>query len=328
MTSALRVSIASAALISAACIMTTPAAIAGGLAERYTGGMKDFGYVAPPRAAAGPCYFRADVGYSAATDPEVTWPVNNERFNSDDSYDNATGAAGADGFADGDTNQNGVIDQDEIYFERAGTTVNNVEIDDNWFGEVGVGCGSGSRGFRAEVAFGFRGTQGIDGEPAIYEGSIVGDPTGTPTPTPIDDPLHTDLQTYTMMFNVYKDLGLYRGFVPYIGAGIGVAYHRVGEVSFTENPALTNTIEGNNDISFAWSLMAGAAYQVSDRAVLDVGYRYMDLGKAESGRADNAGFVNPAVKLDDITAHEIKIGLRYHFGSSASPAPVSYAPAK
>ena len=67
-----------------------------------------------------------------------------------------------------------------------------------------------------------------------------------------------------------------------------------------------------------WSLllMAGVAYQISPRAILDVGYRYIDLGTVSSERNDTAGNVNPRVTMDDIAAHEVKVGLRYHFGSS------------
>ncbi len=91
----------------------------------------------------------------------------------------------------------------------------------------------------------------------------------------------------------------------------------MSDVYFTGNPALTNRIKGDNDLSFAWSLMAGVGYQISDRAILDVGYRYIDLGSISSQRSDSGGFVNPAVKLDDLTAHEVKVGLRYHFGGGS-----------
>jgi opacity protein-like surface antigen len=62
--------------------------------------------------------------------------------------------------------------------------------------------------------------------------------------------------------------------------------------------------------------MAGIGWQVTDRAVLDLGYRYMNYGKANSGVIDSAGFVNPMVRIDDLSAHEVRVGLRYHFGSS------------
>lgn len=179
--------------------------------------------------------------------------------------------------------------------------VSNVSIENTWLAEAGVGCGSGSRGVRGELVLGYRGKRDIDGEPHPWY--------------PVDDdPLHTNVTTYTAMLNVYADLGVYRGFQPYVGAGIGLAYHMVDDVYFTGNPFLVNQIDGDNDVAFAWALMAGIGYQISDRAILDLGYRYIDLGKATSERSDSSGFVNPRVVIDDLVAHEIKLGLRYHFG--------------
>ena len=57
--------------------------------------------------------------------------------------------------------------------------------------------------------------------------------------------------------------------------------------------------------ALAWSLMAGAAIQLSERVVLDLGYRFIDMGKAGSGRAGR----------DDLTAHLSKWGVcGFHFG--------------
>lgn len=324
MKTALKATLASAVLMSAASVVAQPAS-----ADGHAGSVKDFGYVAP-RAAAGPCYIRGDVGYAGYRDPDVKWPVNNitrtydTHYNDDDDPVNGVDVTGVD-----HPGYTGSLVSTSTTF--AGDDVRNVEIENTWFGEVGIGCGSGSRGFRAEAVFGFRGTQKIDGEPNEFSvtNEFQQDPNGFGNDLPFnpDDPLHTNIQTYTAMFNMYYDLGKFGRFVPYVGAGVGIAYHRMDEVYFTENTFLTNRIEGNNDITFAWSLMAGTAYQISDRAILDIGYRYSDLGQIKSGRADNAGFVNPAVKVDDLTSHEIKVGLRYHFGSSA-PAPVAYEPMK
>ena len=118
------------------------------------------------------------------------------------------------------------------------------------------------------------------------------------------------------MLNGYKDFGNFGGFTPYAGAGIGVAYNIVDDVYFTGNPDLPNRIHGDRDIAFAWALMAGVGYQISDRAILDIGYRFIDMGKANSERSDTAFSVNPRVRIDDLEAHEVKVGLRYHFGQS------------
>jgi len=266
-------------------------------------------YVAAPVYAAAPagnCYVRGDVGYSVSRDPSVSWPVNNSVWT-----DNGSG--------------DGVVTADELSSVFVTDSVTNVSLENTWLAEGGIGCGSGSRGFRGEVMLGYRGNRSLDGEPGIYvPGPAVGDPDPTGPGAPIDDPLHTSIQTYTLMLNVYKDFGAFNRFVPYIGAGIGVAYHDVGETYFTGNPALTNRIEGNRDLAFAWALMAGVGYQITDRAVLDIGYRYIDMGSAETGRVDSAGFVNPRVEIDDIAAHEVKVGLRYHFGGSDCCAAASF----
>lgn len=236
------------------------------------GSIKDEYVPQAPPVQAGNCYVRADVGYSASGDPDVTWPV--------------TDAGTGDFITD---------------------HVRNIDFEDTWFGEGGVGCGSGSRGFRGEVTIGYHGDRKYDGEPGPWN------PAGPP---PLEDPLHTSITSYTLMLNGYKDLGNFRGFTPYLGAGVGIAYNMVDDVYFTQNPALVNQIHGDKDIAFAWSLMAGVGYQISPRSVIDVGYRYLNMGKATSERSDTAGFVNPRVNFDDIDAHEVKVGLRYHFGQS------------
>lgn len=292
MNAVLKVGLASAVLaLTAATNLPATAADLGG-------SIKDHGYVAPMpvihRSAAGPCYVRGDVGGVVSGDPDGRWDVSNEVFL-------------------GDANVNGIIDADEVDDVFVGDAITSATLENTWLLEVGAGCGSGSQGFRGEVSIGFRGTRDFDGVPTIYEGTLVGQPVGT-TPGDIDDPIHTSIKSHTMMANLYYDFGLIRGFVPYVGAGIGAAYHKVDEVYFTENPALVNRIEENQNLTFAWSLMAGVGYQLSPNAILDLGYRYIDMGHARSGRVDSAGFANPAVRLDDLTAHEFKVGMRYHFG--------------
>ncbi|MEQ1713084.1 MAG: acyloxyacyl hydrolase [Hyphomicrobium sp.] len=313
MTFAFKAGIASAALsLAAGAAITTPATAADLGYGR--GSIKD-GYVAPmpevQRGAAGPCYVRADIGYSLSGDPDTKWPVNNGTWV--------------------DVNADNIVDNGEVTSTFVSDAVSGASIQNTWLAEAGIGCGSGSRGFRAEAVLGYRGDRKFDGQPAFYDpGPAIGtDFNPAPyVPEVLDDPMHTSLRTYTMMLNVYKDLGQFGPVTPYVGAGIGAAYHMMSEVYFTGNPNLTNRIAGNNDLSFAWALMAGVGYQISDRAILDFGYRYIDLGKATSGRVDNAGFVNPRVVMDDLTAHEFKVGLRYHFGQSDCCGAQAYAPMK
>jgi opacity protein-like surface antigen len=304
----------------------------------YKGSTKD-GYAAPMpvihQGSAGPCYFRADVGYSWSNDPTITWPVHNQNTTNDFNFE-ADGTPKAAGLA-ADPNPFGYASATSSTFIT--DKVTNASMENTWLAEAGVGCGwGGSRGVRLEAMLGFRGNRKIEGEPGFFQNTTSVTPyAAIVPPAPVDpvvdpyggavDPMHTSLRTYTLMINAYKDLGTYGGFTPYVGAGIGAAYHQLSDVYFTGNPNLVNRIHGDNDVSLAWSLMAGVGYQISDRAILDVGYRYIDMGKISSQRSDSAGFVNPAVHFDDLTAHEVKVGLRYHFGGNEC-CEASHAPMK
>jgi opacity protein-like surface antigen len=113
------------------------------------------------------------------------------------------------------------------------------------------------------------------------------------------------------MFNAYYDLGHWGSFVPYVGAGVGVARNEMDGVAFSTSP---NIQAGGDTWALAWSLMAGAGFQLSERVILDLGYRFIDMGKAQSGTSDSSGFTNnPPVRVDDLTAHEFQGGPA-HFG--------------
>ena len=197
----------------------------------YAGGMYGGGSVkdAPMVAnhsSAGRCYLRGDVGYSYGDGVSASF---------DSPYYTTMDASGE-------------------------------SIDGAWMGEIGIGCGSGSRGFRADFTLGYRSERDMDGhKPA------------TPHTGHYEADFSSKINTLTAMANLYYDFGRYRNWVPYVGVGIGVARHDVGDVSFTGVGAglgaTFNDLNGSTQTNFAWSLMAGAAYQISHRAVLDFGYR-------------------------------------------------------
>ena len=253
------------------------------------GGMKDNGYVPAPTAtggAGGPCYFRADVGYSWSRKPEASWPVTTQTNNPAPAPPT---------------------------FNYIGDSITDTSLSNTAFGGVGLGCGVASRGIRGEVMLDQTGTRSFQGTPLNYTVINAG------VPTSFTDPIHSSVKSTTLMFNGYKDLGSYGPVTPYVGAGVGIAYNKMGETYFTGNPNLTNTIQGDSRLSLAWALMAGVGYKMNERATLDLGYRYMDYGKAQSGQIDNLGFVNPIVRIHDITAHEVKVGVRYQFGATEAP---------
>lgn len=282
----------------AAAVVALPA-VAADLGGPH-GSVKD-GYVPamPMHGSVSNCYFRGDVGASVSSNPDVKWPMSRGTFN--------------------DLNADNIVDAGETSYALIGNKVSNASLDNTWLIEGGYGCGSGSRGLRAEVVLGYRGQRSLSGTPLTWDpGPALGQNVLlNPHVPPTGNDLHSSITTYTAMVNAYYDLGRYGSFVPYVGAGVGLAYHQMHEVSFTGNPYLTGIIAGDSDLAFAWNVMAGVGYQISDRAILDLGYRYIDMGRASSARHNNGGTAtDPKVVVDDITAHEFKVGLRYHIGSS------------
>lgn len=201
-------------------------------------------------------------------------------------------------------------DPSSEYVGNVDPSMSAQKLSSGWFAEAGLGCGSGSRGWRGEVMLGWRQEKDFGGDYIDFTGA------------PVDPRLTTSIRSYTTMFNGYYDFGNMNGFVPYVGAGVGFAYHDMGDVRSDLTPGIQF---GDDKVSFAWSLMAGFGYQLTDRAILDIGYRYIDLGSARSSHADNAFAWNPRLEIRDMTAHEFKVGLRYHLGYASNYA---YTPAK
>jgi opacity protein-like surface antigen len=144
--------------------------------------------------------------------------------------------------------------------------------------------------------------------------------------------------------NGYYDMFSWRGFTPYVGAGAGFAHTKMSSVTTLSNATFTDTTTGDQALqhatgysnaksqtNFAWALMAGTSYDLSANAKLDIGYRYLNMGAGTSTSTDllncTCGTIGAPLKISDLEAHEIKIGVRWMLGNDpALPAP--YQPLK
>ncbi len=126
-----------------------------------------------------------------------------------------------------------------------------------------------------------------------------------------------NLQTYDVLFNGYIDLGTWYHVTPYVGAGVGLAF---GHYSASSKYFQTDGTSYNNVITYppsgqtfhedfdssksgtyynvAFALMAGVAIDVADHTKLDVGYRYLNLGKVGGSSTS-------------LYEQEVRAGLRY-----------------
>jgi opacity protein-like surface antigen len=152
-----------------------------------------------------------------------------------------------------------------------------------------IGAGIKSSWLRTDVTIDYA-------SPVSYKGTVAaaGDTTAK-------------IQATTALLNGYLDLGTWYRVTPYIGAGAGVAYARVSDYASTAAPPFSGDT-GKKQWNFAWAGMAGFAVPISHNMMVDVGYRYLNIGDLSSG-SDAFG----AMKFKNVAAHELRVGLRWSF---------------
>ncbi|MCJ2047481.1 outer membrane beta-barrel protein [Methylobacterium sp. J-078] len=136
------------------------------------------------------------------------------------------------------------------------------------------------------------------------------------------------LSSIVVMANGYFDLGTWYGVTPFIGGGVGTAFHRLSGFSDSGYGAATGGYgyaKDKNTNTFAWAAMAGLGYSVTPNLKLEVGYRYLNLGHVGTNPVtcindpDCGGAV---YKVKDITSHDVRIGMRWLLGGGVI-APVA-----
>lgn len=91
----------------------------------------------------------------------------------------------------------------------------------------------------------------------------------------------------------------------HVGAGLGW-----GQVKAKATDADADAVDGSskNKNTLAWSLHAGAGFDVADGVKLDVGYSYRDFGKTKDLRFNNTAVKSTA---KSVRSHNISAGVRF-----------------
>jgi opacity protein-like surface antigen len=134
-----------------------------------------------------------------------------------------------------------------------------------------------------------------------------------------DERGNVDLATTTLMGTGYFELQPYFPTLgklrPYLGVGAGWAWHHLDDFSVVEAGIEETRVEGDRNSRFAWQVVAGTGYLLTENIVFDLAYSYADLGKAESDTRVSRG--EPVTLSDplefDVRTHNVTIGIRYHF---------------
>jgi opacity protein-like surface antigen len=127
----------------------------------------------------------------------------------------------------------------------------------------------------------------------------------------------SDITSMALMANGYYDFST-GGVRPYVGAGVGWAQNEMDPVALSF-PGGTITTPSGKKSGAAFAFMAGVGIPVSGW-VLDIGYRYVDLGKIESGSGTASATATglpgsvpfPYSGAEGkLTAHELTVGIRF-----------------
>jgi opacity protein-like surface antigen len=201
--------------------------------------------------------------------------------------------------------------QDIGDLNRATAPFETFSLDNTWAIGGGIGYYFG-RGVRGDITYEYRGRADVHG--------------GTTATTDFD------IASSLLLASLYYDFRPYERFTPYVGIGLGVAHHRTSAGSIVSPCGTPCSYDGDSNRTAAGALMAGFSFRVDrghhapvsikdtpvapaqGRLHIDVGYRFLYLGDAHAGNVNSlpsGSPVTPGPRVDDITAHEIRVGLRW-----------------
>jgi opacity protein-like surface antigen len=180
-------------------------------------------------------------------------------------------------------------------------------VDNSWAAGGGIGYYFG-RGVRGDVTYEWRGTTDVHGGGAFST--------------------DFDVRTQVILANLYYDFRPFERFTPYVGVGLGAARHSTSGGTITTVCGVCSTYDGDSNWSAAGAVMAGFSFRIDrghapvsikdgpayvepGRLHLDVGYRFLYLGDVHTGNLVGAAVPTPGPRLDDLAAHEIRVGLRW-----------------
>lgn len=155
-------------------------------------------------------------------------------------------------------------------------------------------------GFRVDVTYNHRAGYDLRGS----------DPAGTDF-----DP---NVKSDAVMLNGTFDLPIKLGpLKPFIGGGIGRSRNDMKPLKWNDPGCCTGTLTGGRKNDTAWQITLGADIELDKKWVLEVSYRYMDMGKfIKQTGPDQAGLFGTGVTgsaTGKLRSNEINVGFRIPF---------------
>lgn len=122
---------------------------------------------------------------------------------------------------------------------------------------------------------------------------------------------HHEVKAQSLFLNAYRDYEVYKNISLFGSVGLGIA--KVKSSGWQGNEG--RQYLSNTDTNLAYSIGAGASYTPVQYLSLDLGYRYVDLGKVESSMNSfsNARGLQDEQMKAHLDKNEYYFGVRYNF---------------
>ncbi len=134
------------------------------------------------------------------------------------------------------------------------------------------------------------------------------------------DETRASAQSGVLLANAYFEAITWHGLTPFVGAGLGVARHATERVAVAGLGPGGGAGAGDGAArwAFAWTLMAGVAYEPTEGVHVEMGYRYFDAGRAALGRVSCASGCAGASQRFAVGAHDVRLGVRFALANGAA----------
>ncbi len=169
------------------------------------------------------------------------------------------------------------------YFSISGMFVNAEDSDIEHL-DTKVGTIEYDAGFGISGAVGNKFANGLRIETEYTYRKATADVINIPVLGLVEEDVNEDIKTHTILANVVYDFKLSGGFSPYLGAGLGIGW-----------------VEDAEGAEFAYQVLTGINYAVSESTDFIVGYRY-------TGMTDIEVATNVDLTVD---THNFEIGMRF-----------------
>ena len=122
------------------------------------------------------------------------------------------------------------------------------------------------------------------------------------------------MQSAVFLANAYIDLGTWNCLTPFIGVGVGGAYNIFADLTDTGiGTSGAGVGRNSNQLSFAWALHAGLAYNVTQNFSVELAYRYLNYGSVTDTIDLHRRLQPRLLQVQNFSSNDFMLGMRWRF---------------